>query len=100
MRLLVSLVLLALLLLAGCVDRRKIAVDRCVEMCHGALARGEDLSRGPCLSNQVVEDWVCDVAHWPRLPVDNLPENQCPAYGKTAHHFVEVDENCQVIRVV
>lgn len=76
-----------------------VAVKRCVELCHQAKAEGIDLSNGPCLSNSVAPGWVCDVAHWPRLPVDNDPANQCPAFGKTAFHFVEVDENCNVIRV-
>ena len=75
------------------------AIQRCVELCKQAKAKGVDLSNGPCLSNSVVPGWVCDVAHWPRQPVDNDPRNQCSAFGKTAFHFVEVDENCSVIRV-
>ena len=76
-----------------------IAVSKCVQLCEQAREKNVDLSNGPCLSNNVAPGWVCDVAHWPRLPVDNNPENQCPAFGKTAFHFVEVDENCNVIRV-
>ncbi len=76
------------------------AVERCVQLCKEAKDRGVDLSNGPCLSNNVAPGWVCDVAHWPRLPVDNDPKNQCEAFRKgIATHFVEVDENCQVIRV-
>lgn len=76
------------------------AVSQCVAICEMAKNEGKDLSSGPCLAENYVEDWVCDVAHWPRQQVDNLPENQCPTFreGKT-HHFVEVDENCKVIRV-
>ena len=82
------------------------AVDSCILLCKMAKSDGIYLSNGPCLSDIYTErwdvpDWVCDVAHAPRQPVDNLPENQCQTFrqGK-AHHFVEVDENCQVIRVV
>ncbi len=82
------------------------AVDSCILLCKLAKSDRVPLSTGPCLSDMYadkwsVPDWVCDVAHAPRLPVDNLPENQCSTFreGK-AHHFVEVDENCQVIRVV
>lgn len=60
---------------------------------------GIDMSRGPCLSNEVIPDWVADVAHWPRQAIDNDPANQCPAYreGK-AHHFVELDPEGNFIR--
>ncbi len=82
------------------------AIDSCRTLCKFAKSEGLSLSNGPCLSDAYadrwdVPDWVCDVAHVPRQPVDNLPENQCTPFreGK-AHHFVEVDENCQVIRVV
>ena len=76
----------------------------CVNLCNGARQHGMDLSNGPCLSDNndawIYEDWVCDVAHKPRLIVDNLPENQCQDFrqGK-AHHFVEVNEKCEIIRV-
>ena len=76
-----------------------VAVKKCVELCERAKESGMDLSNGPCLSNEVIPGWVCDVAHRPRLPVDDDPRNQCPAFGRTAFHFVEVDENCEVIRV-
>lgn len=76
------------------------AIKACVQLCQKAKAEGMDLSNGPCLSNNVAPGWVCDVAHNPRLPVDNLVQNQCEAYVKgLASHFVEVDENCHVIRV-
>ena len=89
--------------LAGCIEKknvRDVAIELCIKKCKESLQRGENLSRGPCLSNQIVEDWVCDVAHWPREEIDNLKENQCPAYGSTAHHFVEVDPQCNFIRAI
>ncbi len=71
-------------------------VSKCQELCRGYTG---ELSNGPCLSNQLADDWVCDVAHSPRQAVDNIAENQCEWFrqGK-AHHFVEVDENCNLIR--
>ncbi len=76
----------------------------CIQLCLKAKQQGLDLSNGPCLSDFMewnVEDYVCDVAHWPRQPVDNKRENQCNAWhsGK-AHHFVEVDPECNFIRKV
>jgi hypothetical protein len=86
-------------------SREEIARITCIEECKNRLDLEIDLSEGPCLSdgdvNWMIEDWVCDVAHSPREDVDNQPENQCRAYreGK-AHHFVEVDPDCNFIRVV
>jgi hypothetical protein len=74
--------------------------DACVVLCEQRLSEGMDLSDGPCLSNSIAEDWVCDVAHSPRKQVDNDPENQCSEYGKGAKHFVEVSPKCKYLREV
>jgi hypothetical protein len=64
-----------------------------------ALARGESLSQGPCLG-AIMPGWVADIAHKPRQSVDDRPENQCAAYRMgEAGHFVELDEQGNVIRV-
>ena len=54
-----------------------------------------------CSTQLEVQDWCVDVAHDPRQPVDNLPENQCRSYreGKV-HHFVELDPEGNVIRAM
>lgn len=78
---------------------KDIAVEKCVEKCRDAVKNNVDLSNGPCLSNNIADGYVCDVAHNPREDIDNLKENQCNEFGKTRHHFVEVDENCNIIRV-
>ncbi|OGY50776.1 MAG: hypothetical protein A3J65_00295 [Candidatus Buchananbacteria bacterium RIFCSPHIGHO2_02_FULL_45_11b] len=74
------------------------AIIKCRELCL-TEASNRDLNPGPCLSNEIIPDWVCDVAHSPRQDIDNLPENQCLAFkeGK-ARHYVEVDGNCEVIK--
>ncbi len=83
----------------------ELARDLCIQLCLEEKNKGRDLSNGPCLSDNnskwIVKDWVCDVAHWPRESIDNLPENQCQEYreGK-AHHFVEVSPECEFIRAV
>lgn len=60
---------------------------------------GEDFSKGPCLSNALMPGWVVDISHSPRLPIDDLPENQCPAYREgSAQHFVELDLDGNLIR--
>ena len=80
-------------------DNAKIA---CTELCDDAISQGMDLSNGPCLGNPIegASTYVCDIAHSPRADVDNLPENQCSAYREgIATHFVELDEQCNLIKV-
>lgn len=64
-----------------------------------ARHRGVDLAPGPCLG-EIKPGWVADIAHQPRQPEDDQPQNQCAAYrsGK-AKHFVELDPSGEVIRV-
>lgn len=60
---------------------------------------GENLSSGPCLSDALMPGWVVDIAHSPRLSIDDLPENQCPAYREgRVQHFVELDTEGNLIR--
>jgi hypothetical protein len=60
-----------------------------------------DLSSGPCLSEGLdgLSDWVVDIAHDPRQPVDDQPANQCQSFrdGET-HHFVELTPDGRLIR--
>ena len=59
---------------------------------------GVDFSNGPCLG-LAAPDWVADIAHNPRQPVDDLPENQCEDFRKgSASHFIELDPEGQLIR--
>jgi hypothetical protein len=94
-----------LVFVSGCTQpthSTPVAQDICIQICKSS---NKDLSNGPCLSDNNLEwnvnDWVCDIAHSPRQTVDNLPENQCSAFRSgQAHHFVEVDVNCNLIRAV
>jgi len=78
----------------------QLARQECISLCRQKLNEGMDLSAGPCLSESIVEDWVCDVAHSPRADVDDDPANQCSSFGDTANHFVEVSPKCEFIRQV
>ncbi len=83
-------------------NNKQEAINLCIQLCQNSNL---NLTNGPCLSDDNpqwnINDWVCDVAHWPRQSVDNLAENQCKDFreGK-ANHFVEVDENCELIRAI
>lgn len=63
-----------------------------------AKSTGQDLAQGPCLG-VIAPDWVLDIAHNPRLAVDDQPQNQCADFqdGK-AQHFVEMDKDGQIIQ--
>jgi hypothetical protein len=81
----------------------KTDAERAVEAAQKVFgemkAAGVDMSAGPCLSNEIIPDWVADVAHSPRQAVDNEPANQCSAYREgRAHHFVELDTEGNLIR--
>jgi uncharacterized protein YceK len=106
--------LVALVLLCGCASEKSSqdskprspgtseeAVKYCIDTCSEEKGSGVDLSNGPCLHEQIAADWVCDVAHNPRIEIDNRPENQCQSFSSgLAHHFVEVDDECNLIRAV
>ncbi len=60
---------------------------------------GEDFINGPCLSEALLPGWVVDIAHSPRQPIDDLPQNQCQLYREgRVNHFVELDINGNLIR--
>lgn len=62
--------------------------------------QGIDFTDGPCLTNDLLPDWVVDIVHNPRQTIDNLPENQCAAFMEgRAKHFVELDSEGNVVRV-
>ena len=64
-------------------------------------ARGEDLSNGPCLTESLMPDWVVDIVHSPRQPIDDLGENQCQSYREgRSKHFVELDLNGNLVRAL
>ena len=51
------------------------------ELCQNQLTTdGQNFDIGQCLSNEIIADWVCDIAHEPRQVVDDDPANQCSAF--------------------
>lgn len=116
----VFIFLLFIFLASGCTEKKPLleetfeptdisveeqAKAACIKECKNRLDSGINLSAGPCLSdndvNWMIEDWVCDIAHNPRKDIDDVIENQCNAYREEkAHHFVEIDPECNVIRTV
>lgn len=79
---------------------KTLAQVQCQQLCQDILFNGDqDLDVGPCISEEIVPGWVCDVAHNPRQPIDNDPRNQCANFRNgMAQHYVEVDGNCNLIK--
>jgi hypothetical protein len=101
------LALSAIVLVVGCgggspsQDTRDRAVNEAMQAYHEAKQNGTDLSRGPCIAEQLpnLPDWVADIAHEPRQPVDDQAANQCQRFRDgEAHHFVELDPSGRLIR--
>jgi hypothetical protein len=44
--------------------------------------------------------YAIDIVHVPRNHDDTLPENQCSDYPSVASHFIEIDKDGNVIRIV
>jgi hypothetical protein len=85
---------------AGQADRDR-AVTAAMGAYHEAKANGVHLERGPCIAERLpgLEDWVADVAHDPRRPVDDDPANQCQRFRSgEAHHFVELAPDGELLR--
>src|SRR6187200_2071527 len=98
---LVSLVLLALAGMQGCGGGDEAPAGeqaRAVKEAREAFVKADltpaELRRGPCVAERLpgLPNWVVDVAHDPRVAVDDLAQNQCRRYREgEAGHFVEVD---------
>lgn len=79
---------------------KDIAIAKARSIFIQKVAEGIDLNNSPCLSENLIPDWVFDIANNPRQAIDDLPENQCQAYLEgAAHHFVEMDPDGNLITV-
>lgn len=80
---------------------KNLAIIKCQELCQFELSTGNaDFNTGPCLAEEIIPDWSCDIVHVPRQAVDDDPANQCAFFRQgLTHHFVELDGNCSRIKV-
>ena len=80
-------------------EERQEAIRRAKQLFRHIQREGRDLSEGPCIAEEILPGWCVDIAHDPRQPEDNLPQNQCQSYRTgRARHFVELDPEGNVIR--
>ncbi len=83
----------------GKISEREV-IAAAVDLYKKRAAGGMSMDNGPCLTNDLMPGWVVDIVHSPREPMDDLPQNQCPAYLEgRAKHFVELDTNGNLVRV-
>lgn len=80
--------------------KRDFAVTYAKKIYKTSLEQGMDMSNGPCLTNNLFDDWVVDVVNNPKNELDDLPENKCSDYesGKRKH-IVELDTKGSVVKV-
>ncbi len=75
------------------------AINQAKHLYRQEKDKGKDFSNSPCLSDALLPNWVVDIVSNPRLPIDDLSGNQCPAYLEgRAKHFVELDPSGNLIR--
>ena len=80
---------------------RALAIEQANAAYDRAKSGGFDLESGPCIAETVqgLPDWVVDVAHDPRQPVDDDPANQCKRFNSgKASHVVELTPEGELIR--
>lgn len=104
-----SATFLALLLILGACDAgegegsrdtlagREDAITECIKLCEFNISNEADLSQGPCLNEEVVEDWACDIINVPPQEADELPANQCEDHPDLVEHIVSLDPDCKLL---
>lgn len=84
------------------IELEEKAKQLCTQMCLD-YNKVIDYSNGPCLSDLFgfkLKDWSCDIVNNPRIEIDNKKGNKCSAYENgITKHFVEVDLNCNFVRL-
>ncbi|MDO8638952.1 MAG: hypothetical protein Q7R43_05225 [Candidatus Daviesbacteria bacterium] len=76
------------------------AIAAAISLYSTRVKEGLDMSKGPCLTNDLMPGWVVDIVHVPREEIDNLPGNGCQAYLEgRARNFIELDTNGNLVRI-
>ncbi len=72
----------------------------CVIQCNLAGENLIDLSPGPCVAEQIVTGWACDIVHSPPDPVDDIADNQCAQYPELVPNIIEVTPECRFVQAL
>ena len=80
------------------IGNRRFAVIRAEVLFKERVARGDNLSAGPCLAEDLILNWSADIVHQPRIPADDYDANRCRSYIKgTTKHLVEMTEDGLIV---
>jgi len=80
------------------VTQQQQIINQTLSLYEQRKSEGMEFS-SQCLG--VVGNYAVDIVHVPRSSEDNLVENQCEAYRNSeVTHFVELDKDGNVIRIV
>jgi hypothetical protein len=80
-------------------DNKEQAINECIKQCNLEVSKGTILTDGPCLSQEIVKGWACDIINQPKIDlIDNNPKNQCQSYiKKNVKHIVYVSQKCSLV---
>ena len=99
----IILICLAILIKTYIIDldntshNKKLAIEKCKNLCILENAKQSLPIEGPCLNSKVVAGWGCDIINSPRMSIyDDKKENQCEANK----HLVELTKNCKLIKAI
>lgn len=80
------------------VAEQELAVVCAMNLFHQMRASGMNFS-SQCLGR--CQDYSIDIVHVPRSSEDDIPFNQCIEYiSKATNHFIELDKNGEIVKIV
>jgi hypothetical protein len=106
----VYIIIFILILLAGILnvylrnvndykENKELAINECIKECELFVLKGNIVTDGPCISQEIIKNWACDIVNQPKIKlIDSNPKNQCESYNKNkVKYLVEVTKNCELI---
>ncbi len=80
------------------IGNRRFAIIRAEVLFKERVARGDNLSAGPCLAEDLILNWSADIVHEPRVPADDYDVNRCRNHIKgVTKHLVEITEDGLIV---
>lgn len=108
----VYIIIFILILLAGILnvylrnvsdykENKELAIKECIRECELFISKGNIVTDGPCISQEIIPNWACDIVNVPKIKlIDNNLKNQCESYNKNkVKNLVEVTKNCKFVSV-
>ncbi len=75
-------------------EYKEEAIEKCISLCQEVRKFDRMDSEGPCLDDNIVPNWGCDVVHTPRVAlIDDANRNRCHGHK----HLVEISFSCELV---